>query len=118
MKRNPSWKINENYKLLNNKFDTVIKTAIQYTNELNESDLKEVQDLLDDAILEGWYPFITEIYKEPNNISRFDYISEIKKDEIIFEFLMLEQEVDILKEFSDVNVEEFKERIKSLKGKL
>lgn len=118
MKRNPSWKINEDFKLLNNEYDDIIKTAIQYQNTLNENNLQKVEELLDEASLRGWYPFVSEIYKNPNNVHKFDYIDGLKKDEIIFGILMLEKEVDILEDFGEINLEDFKNRIKIAKDKL
>lgn len=118
MKKNPSWKINEGYKLLHNKFDSIIKTSITYSNTLNENDLVEVEELLEEAYQRGWYPFVSEILKDIEKFHSFDYIYEINKDRILFEFLMLEEEADILEEFGDIDVKEFKERIQKLKGLL
>lgn len=115
MQRNPSWKINENYKLLNNKFDNVIQTSIKFSNTLNESDLEEVEKLLAEASDRGWYPFVSELYKNIDDLHAFDYICEVEKDELIFEFLMLEQEVDILDEFGEIDLISFKDRIEKLK---
>lgn len=115
MQKNPSWKLNENYKLLNNKFDNVIQTSIKFSNTLNESDLEEVEKLLAEASDRGWYPFVSEIYKDFTDIAKFDYICEVEKDELIFEFLMLEQEVHILEEFGEIDLMSFKDRIEKLK---
>ena len=118
MLRNPSWKINESFKMMNNKYDEIIRKSIQYTNELNEEDTSTVHSLLEEASLRGWYPFVSEIYNNPNNIHKYEYIIDIQKDETIFELLMLEAEVDILSEFSDIDLESFKNRIKVAKGML
>ena len=70
------------------------------TIEKRVQDIKEDLDFFDDEL------------------QKYEYIIDIQKDETIFELLMLEAEVDILSEFSDIDLESFKNRIKVAKEML
>ena len=66
----------------------------------------------------GWYPFVSEVFNTNEFNPVLERISTIRKDEYIFQVLMLEQEVDILSQFSDVDIIELKSRIQKAKDLL
>jgi hypothetical protein len=62
----------------------------------------------------GWYPFVSEIY---NDNFIYENVVKINKDEIIFQLLVLEKEINKL-DFLDLDIDTVKEKIKMFKGKL
>ena len=121
MNKIPSWKLNENCEVLSKKagpFSEIISKSLSYTHSLNESFLKDANVLLDKARLVGWYPFISEVYNTPENVSKYDYLSIVDKDEIIFEVLMLAKEIDILESLSGENLVNLKNDLSILQAML
>jgi len=118
MKKIPSWKLNESFKKFNNRYDRILATATRYTNTLNENDMSQAVTLIEQARELGWYPFVSDVYTNTLLVSEYEAVASIKKDEIIFEVLMLESEIDILSEFSDFDVTQMKSEIKKIKGLL
>ena len=115
MQKQPSWKIEEIDISLNKKYKSILETSIKYKNTINENDYEFINTLLEDATMMGWYPFVSEVFNANEFNPVLERISTIKKDEYIFHVLMLEQEVDILSEFSEVDVIELKARIQKAK---
>lgn len=85
-------------------FDEIISIATSNINELPDNDLSCLVELLDNARECGWYPFVS-VYYYSNGVEfddRIEEIAEIKKDPYIWEVLMLEKELPIIKkEFNE-----------------
>lgn len=122
MKKVASWLV-ESFQETNTKFDEIISIAVSHKNELNESDMSEIDEVLDEARLNGWYPFVSVYYNaSPDRLfdDRIEAIVEVAKDPYIWEVLMLEKELPIIKsKFNeDFDEERVRAKLKEFKAKL
>lgn len=117
MKKIASWLV-ESFEKTNTKFDDIIAVAVSHKNELNENDKSELDAFLDDMRDNGWYPFVSKILENANNIEKFDYVFDIKKDPYIWELYMLEKEYHVLEGFGTIDIEDVKAKIKKFKAAL
>lgn len=122
MKRKASWLV-ESFEKTETKFDEIVAIATSYDNELSESDKTELNEILNDARDNGWYPFVS-VYYFNESVDLFDErieaIANVKKDPYIWEVLMLGKELPIIKkEFSeDFDEKAFRTRLNAFKAKL
>ena len=93
-------------------YNEILELSIKNEYHLKHYHLLELDDFLQEARDNGWYPFVTEIIK--GNYS-YEYIYFIEKNEIIFDLLMFEKEYFILEDFVSADLEYYKERIKYFK---
>lgn len=79
----------------------ILNTSVNYETTLNEQDLTKLNELISFARDNGWYPTISKYLNDniEENMTFYEKIYHIQKDELIWEYQMLLKESFVLKEF-------------------